>query len=296
MAMKMLGTDVSAMGALEGMKDARNAALVYVEVTLPPAGVAAGDKVACRVYAAGATKKSLNGAVLVPTPLFEQTPTGDVENRGVYALASGPVSIDAGNPLSGTIDEGCQMQVTMMTPMEENGVVTLLVDSNHTSWNVAPEIASAINASFFDANPSSSQGYARVINARAVAVTIPQYARNSVATFIGDIMQTALSSVPKIATVVINESTGTVVIDPEVEIDATVFSVPGINVEIGPPVDNFSAFDPQASINPNEYRTAKLQALVDALNAIKVPSDQIISIIKTLDDGGKIHGQVKFVH
>jgi flagellar P-ring protein precursor FlgI len=133
------------------------------------------------------------------------------------------------------------------------------------------------------------------VNQRIIEIEIPASYRNSVPIFIGEIMQTALSSVPKAARVVVDERSGTIVIDPEVEIDASVFSVPGINVEVGAATDNFVPFDPQAIINPNEYRTEKLQALVDALNAIKVPSEQVIAIIRTLDAGGKIHGHVDYL-
>lgn len=292
-AMKIMGNDVNGMGGLDALKGARNAALVYVSVTLPAAGAAESEKLDCTVTATAQTKKSLKGGHLLPTPLISAIPGEDPNNPGVYAYASGPLMLQADNALTGTVSGGCTIATNMLTPMEVSGKVVLVIDAKHTSWGISTEVAEAINVSV-NPNPASTHRIARAINLRTIEVDIPNFMRDKVPVFISEIMSTALSTVPKAARVVVDERSGTVVIDPEVEIDATVFSVPGINVQIGAN-DNFAPFDPQGRINPNEYRTAKLQALVDALNAIKVPSSQVISIIRTLDEGGKIHGHVDYL-
>jgi len=38
--------------------------------------------------------------------------------------------------------------------------------------------------------------------------------------------------------------------------------------------------------------TPKLKALVDTLNALKVPPEDVIDIVKGLDRDGKLHGQL----
>ncbi|MDA7977235.1 MAG: flagellar basal body P-ring protein FlgI [Pirellulales bacterium] len=306
MAMKMLGADVTAMGeGIEALKGSRNAAVVYVEVTLPPAGLSKGDQVDCRVTAAGATKKSLKGARLLPTPLIAPIPGEDPNNPGVYAYASGPVSLDEDNPLSGTIARGCTMGTNMITPMSEMGRVTLLVDPKHTSWGISKTIADEINSTIgagslqaYGPSPgytrSRQQKFAQALNQRTIEIMIPEF-YDSVPDFIADIMRTPISEVPNAARVVVDERSGTIVIDPNVEIEAGVFSVNGISVEVAPPGGNFVPFDPQPADNFDAIHTAKLQALVDALNAIKVPSEQVVSIIRALEAGGKIHGHVEYI-
>ena len=306
MAMKMLGADVTAMGeGIEALKGSRNAAVVYVEVTLPPAGSAKGERIDCRVTAAGATQKSLKGARLLPTPLIAPIPGEDPANPGVYAYASGPLSLDEDNPFSGTIAGGCTMETNLITPMSEMGRVTLLIDPKHTSWGISKTIADEINSTLgagslqeFGTSPgytrSRQRRFAQAINQRTVEIRIPEF-YESVPDFIADIMRTAISEVPNAARVIVDERSGTIVIDPEVEIEAGVFSVKGISVEVAPPGDNFIPFDPQPTDDFNTIRTARLQALVDALNAIQVPSEQVVSIIRALEAGGKIHGHVEYI-
>ncbi len=289
MALRMLGTDV---GSVEALKGQRNAALVYIEAIIPPAGLSKGQLVDCRVTAAGAAKKSLAGGQLLPTPLIPQVPSGDMENPGVYAYASGPISIDEDNVMAGTIANGCQMEADLITPIQTNGFITIEVDPKHSEWGISDAVAEAINAEFGFSGASRDIAFAP--HMRTIVVEIPQYERNRVAGFIGRIMQTPISVIPKAARVIVDERSGTIVIDPEVEIEASAFSVPGINVQVTPG-DSFATFDPQASINPNQFRTAKLQALVDALNAIRVPPEKVIAIVKTLDAAGRIHGHVEYL-
>ncbi|HJT30436.1 MAG TPA: flagellar basal body P-ring protein FlgI, partial [Pirellulales bacterium] len=45
-------------------------------------------------------------------------------------------------------------------------------------------------------------------------------------------------------------------------------------------------------VDPGEVQTAKLKALVAALNAVKVPNADIIQIIKDIERNGKLHGQL----
>lgn len=289
-AMSIMGTDV---GGIEALKGNRNAALVLVEATIPPDGLMKDSKVTCRVMAAGAAK-SLQGGYLIATPLMlSMSPLLDAENLSAYASAAGPLTVSDNNMLAGTIDDGCQMIADWITPIEVNGTIVLNIDPHHSEWGISTEVAEAINVRF----PTISQSdvIAEASRQLQVVVRIPASYRNSVPRFIGEIMQYPLASVPKASRVIVDERSGTVVIDPDVEIDSTVFSVQGINVQVGQP-GNFSALDPLAGIDDaDQFRTAKLQALVDALNAIKVPAEQVISIIRTLDRGGRIHGHVEYI-
>ena len=71
------------------MANAKNVALVFVEVTVPPSGAQQGDKLSCKVSAIGA--KSLEGGNLMLTHLLGPRADRPV----VYGLASGPIVIDS---------------------------------------------------------------------------------------------------------------------------------------------------------------------------------------------------------
>ena len=43
-------------------------------------------------------------------------------------------------------------------------------------------------------------------------------------------------------------------------------------------------------LESNNVESPKLKALVEALNAVKVPTEDIIEIIKGLERNGKLHG------
>jgi flagellar P-ring protein precursor FlgI len=90
------------------------------------------------------------------------------------------------------------------------------------------------------------------------------------------------------ARVTINARAGSVIIGADVEIGPVVVTHKNIVIETGDnlPADRFVPLDPSGT------QTAKLKALVEALNAVKVPTEDIIEIIKGLDRNGKLHGRL----
>ena len=87
---------------------------------------------------------------------------------------------------------------------------------------------------------------------------------------------------------VINERAGTIVIGGDVEIGAVVVTHKNIVVETGAalPAGQFVAVDPDQEESP------KLKALVESLNAVHVPTADIIDIIKRIDRNGKLYAEL----
>ncbi|OHB65926.1 MAG: hypothetical protein A2V70_03030 [Planctomycetes bacterium RBG_13_63_9] len=86
----------------------------------------------------------------------------------------------------------------------------------------------------------------------------------------------------------INERAGSIVIGGEVEIGAVVVSHKNVVIETGAA----AAAERFVPIDAQETSAAKLKALVEALNAVQVPTEDIIDIIKGLDRDGKLHGRL----
>lgn len=271
-----------ALGGAEELKDAANVALVMVTATVPPGGARQGDQIDCHVASIGAAK-SLNGGRLFLAAL--QGP--EIDNARVFGFAEGMIHIDdPATPTSGRIHGGCRLEEDIFNPFVEAGRITLVLDRYHADFEVAQEVAETVNGQL---SVQSSDGMpAKAINAVNVVVNIPQQYRDDPVLFVSQIMSLTMSEPPTEARVVINEKAGSIVIGAEVEIGAVVVSHKNIVIETGdqPAVDRFTAIDPAAT------QTAKLRALVSALQAVKVSNTDIIEIIKGLDRNGKLHGRL----
>jgi flagellar P-ring protein precursor FlgI len=96
------------------------------------------------------------------------------------------------------------------------------------------------------------------------------------------------------ARVVINEQAGSIVIDGDIEIGTAIITHKNMVIEAGgaaaqqggPVASRFVPVDTSPAPPP------KLKALVETLNTLKVPTSDVIEIIKGLDRAGKLHGDV----
>ena len=268
-----------------------NVALVLVTATVPGAGVQRGGRIDCVVSAPNA--KSLDGGFLLPTHLTSTIP-GD---ERVYAISSGKLTVeDPKKTAVATIEGGCQMEADFETPFVQDGKFTLILREPHAGFHVANEVEFEINQ-ILDPNPAigqsiSGDGAARAIDSRRIVVPIPpQYlADHSEIEFIQDVLKRPFTSKPKERSrVVINERSGVITIDGDLEIGAVIVSHKNFRVSTGgdETAGDFVELDPSSNTS-----TTKLQALVDALKSLRAPNEDIIDIIKELNALGAIYGEL----
>ncbi len=112
----------------------------------------------------------------------------------------------------------------------------------------------------------------------------PQYLQHP-ADFVAQISNLPIDNVPETARVYIDQQSGLVVVGGEVEIGAVAITHKDILVEVGAPGDRFVSVDPGGN-------NTRLKALVEALNAIKVPAEDIIEIVRGLQRNRKLLGKV----
>lgn len=285
-ALQLMGNPIGPGGAIE-LKDAKNIALVTVTAKVPAAGGRQGDRLECTVSSIGAAK-SLVGGRLMLTPL--QGP--DVESTRVYAFASGAIELDNDRmPTSGRIHGGCQLEEDFFHQYIRDGLITLVLDENHADFEIAQAVADAINKTPFGLQ--SERGFiARAANQQNVLVMLLDQYQQDPVDYISQILGLEILLEPEVTTdsrVVINERAGSIVIDGDIEIGAVAVSHANviIDTEAPPTLDRFVPISPQ-----QEQVPTKLKALVDALNAVKVPTVDIIEIIKQIDRSGKLHGKL----
>ena len=290
---------------VKSLGDTKNVAMVFVTAQVPRFGAQQGDVVDVTVTAISA--KSLEGGVLMLTPLLG--PRAD--NPTVYAMAQGELRLSLDGPATkATIESGAKMEATVKTGFQANGKVTFVINDDVASFETAQLVQSEINA-YIEAMPSVGNAlaeqrlqtqpdgtssysrrqeffakFARAVDQKHVEVLIqPGFEKNPVG-FISQLeSQVPISVRSQSQRVVINEREGIVVIGEAVEIAPSLISHRNLRILAGggPTV---VAVDQRA--NPT------LQSLADALNALEVPTDDLIAIIKTLQKKGDLFGEVVF--
>jgi flagellar P-ring protein FlgI len=282
-AMEIMGSPIPQYGmpgsaTFEELRKSKNISLVWVTARVPATGARRGDKLDCEVSA-------INGKSLVGGRLaFSALQGPNVQDARVYALAEGSIFVESEEkPLVGRIHNGCQMEEDVFTPYEENGYVTLILDKNHANFQTVVEVATAIRQNYFQNDEYAVQAR----NASNITVKIPDAYREDPVEFVSNLLELQVYQPEPESRVVINEGTGSIVIDGNVQIGDVVISHRNIVVEATDPTPGrFAAIDQM------QQESAKLKSLVDALNALKVPNADAIEIIKGIDRSGKLHARL----
>jgi flagellar P-ring protein precursor FlgI len=274
-----LGKDVA-----KELKDAKNIALVSVTATVPAAGARQGDKVDCVVSAIAA--KSLAGGRLFSTPLMARP---DPREPRVLAFAEGAISLDDPNIITtGRIHGGCRLEEDFNHLFWENDHLTLVLDSNHADFEVAQEVADQINSQLGVQNSEGT--LAKAIDQVSIEVLIPAQYKDDPVKWVYQLLAMPILEPRTASRVVINERAGSIVISGDVEIGAVVVTHKNIVIEAGgaapAPVSRFKPLDVGETPSP------RLKNLVEALNALQVPAEDVIDIIKGLERNGKLHAQL----
>ncbi len=282
--LQKLGNPLGA-GGLAELKNFKNVALVIVTATVPAAGARQGDKINCTVSSMGAAK-SLKGGMLLPTALIGPGVPGDMP---VYAFAQGPVELDDQKLLTtGTIFGGCRIEVDFFNPFfSRDGRLTLVLNENHSGFQVAYMVAQQIN-SYFESEQLAGSNLARAINQANVLVDIPAQYRSDPVMFVADVLGLEIYEPQSAARVIINERTGIIVITADVEIGAVIVTHKNFAIQTGAG-ESASQF---VEIDPNKTQTAKLDSLIAALQAVHAPTQDIIDIIKDLAKSKRLYAKL----
>lgn len=281
-SMELMGEPLGQNGLSE-LKDVKNAALVTVSATVPAAGARQGERLDCVVSSVGSAK-SLAGGYLFLTPLLGP----NKNDPRIYAFAEGLVSLD--DPAltrTGRIHGGCRLEADFFTPFVRECKITLVLDKNHAEFQVAQDVAEQINHSQLSFQ-TGGLPLARALDQTNVQVTIPSQYREDPVLFVSQVLSLPLLRPQTAPRVVINERAGSIVISGDVEIGPVVVTHKNVVVEAGAAAaaGSFVPVDPAATHPP------KLKALVEALNAVHVPTQDVIDIIKGLDRNGKLYAQL----
>jgi flagellar P-ring protein FlgI len=267
----------------------QNVAVVSITAVVPSTGAREGDKLDLRVMSIGAAT-SLKGGRLFVCPL-----TGPIPGGGIFALAEGPVALeDPSDPNVGIVQGGAVMEVDLPVKYIDNGHFSLIIEAPSANWTTASLISKTIN----DSESQTGALIAVVVDAKEIVVMIPPPERDRPDSFISRVQQLPVLMLPTEARVQVNKRTGTMIVTGDVEISPVVISHKGLTITTVNPTPVPTARTPvmnnrdAIALDTANQGGARLQDLVNALEQLKVPVEDRITIVEQLYKTGKLHAKL----
>lgn len=287
----------------------KNTASVLVTATLP-AFAEPGSRIDVTAAAIG-DSQNLQGGLLVLTSL-----------RGIdgqiYAIAQGPVltggfvaSGGANNkqtvnhPTVGRVPDGAMVERAAPTVALDHGIRLQLRNADFTT---AARVSEAINRKFPAAD---STLIAHAENGGSISVAMPAAFAGRAAEFISELERLTVDS-DRLARIVINERTGTVVMGREVRISPVAILHGNLTIEVSTSYDvsqpapfsqGSTQVTPRVDVAVREEKArnvvlkegATVEELVRALGAIGTTPRDIIAIVQNLKGAGALEAEVEII-
>lgn len=300
--------DMNGINARSGQIKAKNVAAVMVTANLP-AFARQGSRIDVTVSALG-DAKNLLGGTLIATPL--KGADGEV-----YAVAQGTVAtgaVSAGNqaqgssilkgvPTSGRIANGAIVEREI--DFDLNSLETMNIALRNPDFTTSRRIADAINAML-------GTTAAKALDPGTVNMAIPAAYKDNIVDLMTKVEQLQVQP-DATAKVVIDESTGIVVIGKDVKINRLAIAQGNLTIKITdiPLVSQPEPFSLGETVvmtpelvEVEEDTEAKmkvldtginLQELVDGLNALGVTPRDLISILQAIKASGALQAEIEVI-
>jgi flagellar P-ring protein precursor FlgI len=290
----------------DGNLNTRNVAAVMVTANLPPFA-SQGSRIDVTVSALG-DARSLAGGQLLVTPLMGA-------DQQVYAVAQGALavggfsaegasgsSVTRGVPTAGRIASGALVEREL--PFDLAGQNEVRLALRNPDFTTAQRMAAAIIAAVGD-------GAARAANPGAVIVRRPASYHGDMMSLLSQI-ETLEVQVDQPARIVIDESTGVVVMGETVRVSTVAVAQGSLTVSVtetprvsqpAPLSDGETVVVPQSGVTVDEdigdltviEGGVPLRQLVDGLNALGVTPRDMISILQALKAAGAIQAEITVI-
>ncbi|MCK9223672.1 MAG: flagellar basal body P-ring protein FlgI [Candidatus Muirbacterium halophilum] len=258
----------------------KNIAAVVVTATLP-AFARSGDKLDVTISSIG-DAKNLQGGVLFQTPLVGA-------DKKVYCVAAGQVSIGGFN--AGLGGAGAQKNHVTVARIPNGGIVEQEVPAQYLDgnklkimlkdkdFNVAQKIKKAIDEKY-------GRNRAKAVDPGMVEVEVPYSFMDNPVLFVTQLQN--IEIVPEMsAKVIINERTGSVVINQNVKISPIAISHGNLNIQING-TDKFGNVVPLKNGNT-------LNDIVSSLNQMGASPRDLIAIFQMLKEAGALHAELEII-
>jgi flagellar P-ring protein precursor FlgI len=311
-AMKALAAMVERFGAgvesLDDIDSTKNIAIVTLEVVVSEHGAREGDRLDVAVTAVAA--KSLVGGRLLPAPLVYH----DRGVEGLFGFAQGPLLTQGPTLTVGVIRGGARMERDVLMNVVATGAdlraagfsnpwlqpdeqyVTLVLDETHAGWSMAAAVAQAVDKEL--GISADVDRVAMALDSSSVAVLLPRHQRGDPASWIRDVEQTPILMESNEARVTVNRRTGTIVITGDTHLSPVIISQKGMTVTVAPPaVEGAPPAPPSVDFVPVDVegrRPPNVRDLLEALNRLKVPFEERVSILEQIHRAGRLHARLVY--
>ncbi|MGX6647128.1 flagellar basal body P-ring protein FlgI [Maricaulaceae bacterium MS644] len=281
-----------------------NVAAVIVTAELPPFSMQ-GTRLDVTVSAIG-DADSLQGGMLIATPLMSSG--GDVYAIAQGALAVGgfsaegdAASITRGVPTNARIANGAVIEREVAWDLAAQASIRLAL--RNPDFTTARRMAAAINAYL-----GSSAAHAQ--NPSIVSLSRPDGFRGDMVALVAEVEQLRVETDMR-ARVVIDESTGTIVMGENVRVSTVAIAQGGLTITVAesPIASQAQPFAeggetvvlPRTDVTVEEGRTqlgvlestVSLRELVDGLNALGVSPRDMITILQTIKASGALQAEIE---
>ena len=298
--------DQIGINARGGQIKAKNVAAVMVTANLP-AFARQGSRIDVMVSAIG-DAKDLQGGTLLATPLVGA-------NGEVYALAQGQVAVNAvsargatesvikGVPTSGRIANGAIVENEI--PFALNSLDSIQIALRNPDFTTSRRVADAINAHL-------GTNIANAIDPATVTLEIPLEYQDKVVDLMTKVEQIKVEP-DQLAKVVIDETSGIIVIGKDVKINRLAIAQGNLTIRITevpfvsqplPFTNGETVVGVNTAIDINEGVDSKLsvletgvnlQELVNGLNALGVTPRDLISILQAIKASGALQADIEVI-
>lgn len=298
--------DQIGINARGGQIKAKNIAAVMVTGNLP-AFARQGSRIDVMVSAIG-DAKNLQGGTLLATPLVGA-------NGEVYALAQGQVAVGAsaargatqsvvkGVPTSGRIASGAIVENEI--PFDLDSLKTIRIALRNPDFTTSRRVADAINANL-------GTTAAQALDPATVSMDIPEQYKGKIVDLMTKVEQLQVQP-DQLARVVIDESSGIVVIGKDVKINRLAIAQGNLTIKITDipyisqplPFTNGETVTGVTSVVDIEEGVdtklsvlntgVNLQELVDGLNALGVTPRDLISILQAIKASGALQAEIEVI-
>ncbi|MFC4725116.1 flagellar basal body P-ring protein FlgI [Glycocaulis abyssi] len=280
-----------------------NVAAVLVTAHLPPFATQ-GSRMDVTVSAMG-DASSLQGGVLIATPLMGA-------DGQVYAVAQGSIavggftaqgqgaSITRGVPTNGRISNGAIIERELRFDLASRDEIRLAL--RNPDFTTARRMADAINAYI-------GTGTAHASDPATVVVSRPASFSGDMVGLVADVEQLRVAADMR-ARVVIDESTGTIVMGENVRVSTVAIAQGNLTITVSetPIASQPGAFSegetvvlPRTQVTAEEdsmqlgvlQGSVSLRELVDGLNALGVSPRDMITILQTIKAAGALQAEIE---
>jgi flagellar P-ring protein FlgI len=281
----------------------KNIASVTVTANLPPFA-RLGTRIDVKVSALG-DAKSLKGGTLLATPLLGA-------DGNVYVVSQGAIALSNFTPISGDVKTK-EISVETNGYIQSGGIVENEIDFSFGDLQTvkfslhSPDFSTAVSVAGA-INDNISGNTAGALDAATIEVTVPSFRQGDIVEFIAEIEGLEVRPDYK-AKIVINESTGTVVIGDKVNIRPVAIAQGNLIVSVGqlefdekfgPTTDDSTRDLVSSFVDERRGRavhhlkeSATLSDLVSGLNKLGVYPRDIINILHNMKSVGALDAVIE---